>query len=528
MPASDVRDTLVAMPVINPPSRTIPKAPAGAANQTTGATVVNGTAGAGTDPIVDTGARSTAAPSGLTGGAPTVVAGGQPMTAPGLVAAPSTSNRLALLPGYPACVGLPDVLKQAAASPQGKKALDNVFAAFEQKTGLAIPDALKASIRAHPERIAEALVVTPQQMHAGFDAVEVAAKAGKLPPTPAKVRQLPRIVHLDKLDLDGIKRPVPELKEIAPGLFQGDVASSLDDTQAKRNIAGAEIFDRLAGNALLPRGEKLTVVYNGKRCASVETFLAALKADGCTVRARVDYRAADFASLKVKNPAAPDGVVDVPAGILVRTGIKDARGNEAVLPAVHGELIFEIRRGPTTKGPAFDTDFKWYQGEPNTGFFPWNVSRRSTWLGKNTAVTFDGDAAVNAARLAGTLGDVINSAAAKLGLWGNGYGATGVCLDSVAVIEQVLTGTATGWPLLMRDQLVLPEIEARLKDHRHNDDADLKALAGAVAAVPSDDGVGAPPAKKRIVSSLPWSKTDTSIPKPPVQCVSDAIDILGA
>ncbi|HEY4222483.1 MAG TPA: hypothetical protein VGO62_14105, partial [Myxococcota bacterium] len=334
-------------------------------------------------------------------------------------------------------------------------------------------------------------------------------------------RQLPARVDLATFDFNTLKRSSGELKELVPGLglYQGDVPSTVDDAHAKKNIGAAEIFDRLADNALKKKRDDFSVAYLGKSYTSVPSLLKALQDDGCKVSARIDYRAADFADLKMKDPSQPSGVVDIPAAILVRTGVKDA-----VLPAIHGELIFHVEKGPNTKGPGLDADFKWYQGVPTTGFVPCDVSRRSSWLGRNTTCNFADADAIKAASLAANFGDVVNSAASKNGLWDNGYGVTGVCLDSVGIIEQAMTGTASGFPLFMHDSVLAPEVTARLQDGRRGDDADLRVIQTAMAAVPSDDQAGQAPLdqEQRVKASMPWTKANA-----PVQCVADAIDALG-
>mgnify|MGYP000582460512 CR=1 FL=1 len=53
--------------------------------------------------------------------------------------------------------------------------------------------------------------------------------------------------------------------------------------------------------------------------------------------------------------------------------------------------------------------------------------------------------------LAGAFTDVVEDAAKRLNLYADGYGITGVCNDSVAVVQQAVTGNASQYPLLMND-----------------------------------------------------------------------------
>ena len=141
---------------------------------------------------------------------------------------------------------------------------------------------------------------------------------------------------------------------------------------------------------------------------------------------------------------------------------------------------------------------------PNTGFFPCDSMRKSTWTGSMTATTLDDSRASQAMALCAVLGDVIQDVSVAKKLAMSGYGVTGVCNDSVAVIQQAMTGTITGYPLFMRDGVLLPEIETRLKDRNRHDDAALKTLKAAIAAAPSDDVANAS-AAKRALASMPWA-----------------------
>ena len=73
------------------------------------------------------------------------------------------------------------------------------------------------------------------------------------------------------------------MKELAPGLFQGDLPSSLSDGQVKRNRVVAEVFGRLSNNASLPADQKFSVKYGGKDFTSLPDFAKALQADGYEV-----------------------------------------------------------------------------------------------------------------------------------------------------------------------------------------------------------------------------------------------------
>ncbi len=422
---------------------------------------------------------------------------------PGVLARPGP-GLLDLRPGVvPDAVDLSTVLKGMAGTPQGAQAVQAVIAELEGALGIKVPPALVSAAVANPERLIDVLALTPAEMKKGFDAMHAAhaARQGQTAPASGgKPRNLPKRVALEQALQLPIARPQGDLKEIAPGLFRGDVPSSISDDQARRNLVLAEVFDRLAENATASPSERFTLTFQGHSVTTLQGFVKALGAAGYTLEAEISHRVADFAALKLKQNGV---ILDVPAAVMVRTGFKDAQGAEAVLPSVHSEVVFHIRSGPRAQGPNLDADLKWYQGVPNTGFFACDLMRKSTWTGTVVVEHLDAKQAAHAALLAGTLSDVINDAAKAAGLAMNGYGVTGVCNDSVAVIQQAICGRVTAYPLFMRDAVLEPELNRRLGDANHKDDAALRELKAAMALSPSDD-VASATAAARARASIPW------------------------
>jgi len=405
-------------------------------------------------------------------------------------------------------VSLPTVLKQLAGSPQADTLITSLVAELKASLGVDVPPALIAAARANPERVVDMLVFSPQQMRAGFDALHAqhqARQAAGAPAKPAhtKRRELPQTWSTSTLSQTPYQRPAGDKKDLAPGLARGDVPNAkLSDAQAKQNTILAEVFDRLADNVGKPKAERFVVEHNGGRFTSLPHFMKALKADGYTIEAKITHRVADFFALKT---TAPNGMLlDVPMAALVKTGVKDAAGHDAVVPAVHSEVVFTLKSSSSSKQPTLDGDVKWYQGVPNTGFFPCDVMRKSTWAGTTTAAVLDEAQATRALALCGVLSDVIQDVSARKGLLMAGYGVTGVCNDSVAIIQSAITGAVTAYPLFMRDDVLLPEIASRLKDANRADDGALKALQAAIGAVPSDDKPN-PTSTKRALASIPWA-----------------------
>lgn len=412
---------------------------------------------------------------------------------------------LELRPGVvPDAVSLSTVLKGMAGTPDAQKAVQGIVAQLEGALGIKVPPALVAAAIANPERLSDLLALTPDEMKKGFDAMHAAhgARQAQGAAAPAgKPRHLPKKISLEAALQLPIARPKGDLKELSPGLWRGDVPSSIPDDQARRNLVLAEIFDRLGENPTAAPADRFTLSFLGHNVSTLPAFLKLLVDAGYTVEGEVAHRIADFAALKTK---APDGsILDVPAAVMVRTGFKDAQGSEAVLPAVHSEVVFHLRSGPNARGPKLDADLKWYQGVPNTGFFACDLMRKSTWTGTVVTDRFDQATAVHAAKLCANLSDLINDVSAAAGLAMNGYGVTGVCNDSVAVIQQALTGHITGYPLFMRDDVLSPELERRLHDGNRRDDAALRELKAAMAQAPSDEKANAS-AAARARASIPW------------------------
>jgi hypothetical protein len=425
------------------------------------------------------------------------------------LASPTGPSLLELRPGIQAdAVSLPTILRQMAHAPHINALVDTLVAEVSSNYGIEVPPTLIAAARATPERIVDLLAFSPKQMRAGFEALHArhrltsATSSSPAQPSHTKSRQLPQ--HLDTATLGAlpIVRSRGDLTELAPGLWRGDVPNAgLSDAQAARNIALAEIIDRLADNAGKAAADCFVVTHLGQRFSSLPTFIEALQRDGYSIEATFTHRVADFAALKTR---APDGtILDVPLAAMVRTGVKDAAGREAVLPSVHSEVVFSIRAGAQSTPPTLEGDIKWYQGVPNTGFFPCETMRKSTWTGSSTAATLATPDAVRAMTMAAVLADVIQDVARHEGLAMSGYGMTGVCNDSVAIVQQAMTGRVTAYPLFMRDALLLTELDRRLQGASAAEGDVLRSVRAAIVAVPSDARRNAT-SSARALASIPW------------------------
>lgn len=411
-----------------------------------------------------------------------------------------------LVPGrYPDAVPLTAVLGSIGQSPQGQAALGKVLDQFKGKTGIEVPLEMRAAVLSNPAALTKALEVTPGQLSAGIVGLNAAYQSGKIKKGEPAHQLLPQHFDLGKLDDVDAPRPKSEMKELAPGLFQGDLPSALSDQQIKRNRVLAEVFGRLSNNTALPEGEKFSVTHNGRQFTKLDDFAKALQADGYEVNVSFEQRIANFSNLKTTVPGSnPPKYLDVPAPLMIKTGLKDALGKEAVVPAVHSEMIISIKGGPNARGPKFDADLKFYQGVSGTGFFPCHLNADPAWCGKSKQGEVTGAKALEAISVAGAFTDLVNTTAKEKNLYADGYGITGVCNDSVAVVQQAVTGHADAYPLLMKDEVLYGALKERLSDANKADDPSFRAIRKAMRELPSDVQHNESQ-KRRALASLPWA-----------------------
>ena len=112
--------------------------------------------------------------------------------------------------------------------------------------------------------------------------------------------------------------------------------------------------------------------------------------------------------------------------------------------------------------------------------------------------------ALQALSIAGAFTDVVNTTAREQNLYADGYGITGVCNDSVAVVQQAMMGHADAYPLLMKDAVLYGAVNELLNNADKSDDPALATIRQAMKDLPSDV-VANDSAKRRALASLPWA-----------------------
>lgn len=271
----------------------------------------------------------------------------------------------------------------------------------------------------------------------------------------------------------------------------------------------AEVFDRLAENVLLPPDKQFEARAGGKAYRRLDEFLEALSELGYRVEVSIEGQAAHATGLAYRDET--EAVTEIPTPILVRTGIKDTFGQEAIVPALHSSLAIRVRSTPQSKGPRVDADLSWYTGLRGTHFYPANLYADPKWAGHVDIDTLSTAEAQRAVHLAGVFGAATNEYASAEGLWLNGYGVLGVCNDAVAAIQAALRGKTSLFPLLMdrgEDEAALGRVAA-LGDAR--DRSAVEELLKQVRTLPTDHG-SEPSLRERALKSLPSLADGSMLP----------------
>ncbi len=414
---------------------------------------------------------------------------------PAHVSAPATV--FALLPGREPenSIGLDIVLQQFGSSIHAQTMLSGLLGQASLITGKKIDAGDLTSALHGGDRLTALLQTTPQQISSTTKGLDALIRSGAMHDSVPTALRLPAQIDLNALSLLREKPTYAALKPVVGEVYYGDIPNaSLSEEQAAHNIALAEVLNRLGAQSVEP----IMIAAEDRNLSTVQEFLDVLIAQGHTITAEVALRITNFADLKVR--VADGKYLDIPAAIMIGTGIYDTAGKEAVVPVVHSELVISVT------GPTFNARIKWFQGMDETGFFPCDLYEAPPWLGHKIAAQFAGSDAVKATQSAQHLGDVIRTVAKQKNLSLQGYGQTGVCNDSVAVVQHVLQHTdGSAFPYVMRDPLLVDELQQRATSATSEQDRiGYETLLQSILAVPDDLQPNASQAQ-RALTSIPWA-----------------------
>jgi hypothetical protein len=285
-------------------------------------------------------------------------------------------------------------------------------------------------------------------------------------------------------------------------LYRYAIPSGISAREVKTRSAFGEILDRLALNPSMAERDRFAVVFRGAAYSDFDAFVEAIVRSGHGIECDVSNEVADFVHLMLRQP---DGTFrEVQTDVRIRTGYFTPEGTEIIIPAVHSHLIFRFT------GPDVTTAVEFYQGTHGTHFYPSLVVKGESWVGIRNSATYGGDEAVKALRAAGLYLDVLQGITREDALFAGGYGQSGVCNDSVAVIEMLLGGRATVYPLLIDKQRVRTYLDALIQG-RPAMAARYREIDRAVRQIPSDVTPN-PTQPQRILDSIPYGPGRTPYP----------------
>jgi hypothetical protein len=285
----------------------------------------------------------------------------------------------------------------------------------------------------------------------------------------------PVTFDLDQMLTAGCTPTWPGLEPVTtaiPDLTRGGVPDHrFDDCALARAQQLADVLNNLA----LENGSK--VVHGADSYGTVEAAVRGLIDAGHAIEIENNRYYADFIGLyyKGKSVAAP---------LWLDTGIKNKKGVSVKVPATHAHYHIKIR------GPLIDAELAFYMGIPGGTTFRAAAHYPRTWSGirtqYRTSSQEDPEKVVKMFVTAAKLRKKWHQEGSGLPV--EGYGQLGVCLDSTAVIEQVLEGTATLFPLA-HPVVTAPEDE----------------IDAILAKIPSDlGGTGGGTAVQRLLTSQPF------------------------
>jgi len=337
--------------------------------------------------------------------------------------------------------------------------LDNIPTQFlKDKVNEAIKSLVKQGLA-----LMGSLALRPSQYLLICQTIHKLHKIGIVPPMERVQPPLKSSFNFDvPFDLKGFDRPKSSFKTLLPTIALGwPINAKTPNAQAKKNTMLAAVLHQLHLNALDPNQPEFTAIYNNESFGSVADFLTALIKDGHQITAQIELRPADFLGIFSKDISQSQGYRPVPHSFFVRTGIAD-QGQEALVAATHAQVNFQITLDPNSQTPQQDLSgaFSWVNDiKAGSHYRPHEVIELQAWEVSSFPNQFSGQQAIEVARWSELISNVNHQLAQDNGLLGDGYGPGGMCLDAAALIQQLMTGQVSFYPLVLDKSLYGETIE---------------------------------------------------------------------
>jgi hypothetical protein len=395
---------------------------------------------------------------------------------------------------------LEKVLAEIGESPEAVAAVSEIAAAVSRRLGHPISAEESAARIKDSRSVQELFSVRLPELVEGFAAGQTAVDAQGGAASENSFR-LPKRVSLREAPRYFDAAPT-EPQQLYGNLYRYAIPSGIAAEEVKMRSAFGEILDRLALNRSTAEEDRFSVVYRDTEHSDFDAFVDALLQSGHRIEMDLSSEVADFVHLMVRKP---DGTLrEVQTEVRIRTGYFTPEGTEIVIPAVHSHFIFRFA------GPDVSTAVEFYQGTYGTHFYPSVVVKGESWVGIRTSATYGPDKAVKALKAAGLYLDLLQGISREGALFAGGYGQSGICNDSVAVIEMLLNGRATVYPLLIDKERVPGYLETVSRERPALTER-YRQLRRAIEQVPSDvtPNLTQP---RRILDSIPYEPGPTPYP----------------
>jgi hypothetical protein len=327
-------------------------------------------------------------------------------------------------------------------------------------------------------------------------------RSDQRPPLPHDFATLQQAASAET-ESESQENAAPAGAALSGGLVWRNVGLSYEQSPQQRqlNTLVARVLNRLAANRL---GED---PWSFEGCTTSSSWLAQLQANGWQARAQLRCSVASF-GLGASLPLEGGGWSQVPLALPIRTGLLGTDGEEVQSLLPHSCLELELR------SPEQLLRLQYYQGTEglcgwealNDLQRPWQNDRHNGtvhYLGE----PYEGERLQQLFDLLEVIALVHNLEASERQLLHGGYGSLGFCIDSSALIQQVMEGRCQLFPVLMggiwRERLL-----RRVNQLGAAAGAWLEPYRQALQHLPHDGslhGTAAASAKQRLLACQPLS-----------------------